>query len=214
MLDTLLSDEVKGVLLDIDDTMYDYEVAHKFAMQQCIIYVREQYDWNEAHFLEFFEGAKKKVKSRVPLQAASHSRILYFQNLSELAFGKTDLLFASELANIYYQNFFSQMKIFPDILNFLHACREKKIKVCVVSDLNAEIQIKKLLHLKVGDFIDFLVTSEEAGIEKPHKDIFMLALEKLNMNPEEVVMIGNCEARDAGSVQVGIRFVKYKKETI
>ena len=55
---------------------------------------------------------------------------------------------------------------------------------------------KKILKLDLEEYIDFLVTSEEVGHEKPNKKIFEKALKKINLQNDQVVMIGDSMAKD------------------
>ena len=67
-------------------------------------------------------------------------------------------------------------------------------------------QAKKLHSLKLDQFIDYLVTSEEALFEKPHSAIFELAINKMNLNKNDVIMIGDSYDKDiVGAKNAGIR---------
>jgi putative hydrolase of the HAD superfamily len=44
--------------------------------------------------------------------------------------------------------------------------------------------------------VDYLVSSEEAGAEKPDPKVFELSLEKLGLKKDEVVMIGDNYEKD------------------
>ena len=71
--------------------------------------------------------------------------------------------------------------------------------------MQARFQIKKLEKLKLSKKIDFLVTSEEVGVEKPDLRIFSSALAKLNIKKDQVIMIGdNHEKAIMGARQYGI----------
>ena len=71
--------------------------------------------------------------------------------------------------------------------------------------MQSRFQIEKLSSLGVLENIQFLVTSEEAGQEKPNSAIFRLALKKLNMVPREVIMIGDSFDKDVlGALRLGI----------
>ena len=73
----------------------------------------------------------------------------------------------------------------------------------------AEIQLKKIAHLGISDYIDFVITSEEVGAEKPSKRIFYAALDKLNCDPGEAVMIGDDLKKDiSGAEKLGIKAYK------
>ena len=72
--------------------------------------------------------------------------------------------------------------------------------------MQAQIQIKKIQHLKINHLINYLVTSEEAGVEKPDKKIFQIALKKLNKDASAVIMIGDSMEKDIqGAQNCGIR---------
>jgi putative hydrolase of the HAD superfamily len=57
-------------------------------------------------------------------------------------------------------------------------------------------------------YLDFMVGSEEAGMEKPHPRIFMAALKRVGAAPEEVVHVGDQIRSDVmGAQGVGMQAV-------
>lgn len=62
----------------------------------------------------------------------------------------------------------------------------------------ADIQMEKLVRLGLAERVDFLVTSEEAGIDKPQRAIFDLAMRKCGVQPDEALMVGDNFAHDVG----------------
>ena len=60
-----------------------------------------------------------------------------------------------------------------------------------ITDLTAQIQFRKLIYFGLDELFDYVVTSEEAGMDKPHKSAFELAIKKLNCRPEKIIMIGD-----------------------
>jgi len=82
------------------------------------------------------------------------------------------------------------------------------MKIVLISDLTIGIQLRKIEKLKITPYIDYLVTSEEAGSEKPHSIMFLLALNKLNILAHETIMVGDNKENDiAGANAVGIESV-------
>ena len=74
--------------------------------------------------------------------------------------------------------------------------------------MTAQIQLRKLVLLGLDHLIDFVVTSEEAGVDKPHAPIFALALEKAQCQSTEAIMVGDSFSHDVmGACAVGIRSV-------
>ena len=69
----------------------------------------------------------------------------------------------------------------------------------------ADIQMEKLEYLGLADRIDYLVSSEEAGMDKPGSPIFWLALQKCGCLAGEAVMVGDNFRHDVqGATDVGI----------
>lgn len=199
---------VKAILMDFDNTFYEYDPCHRYAMEKVFERVKNEFNWSIEDFKKKYKEAQEVVKARIPHQAASHSRLLYFQNLLEMQSGKTMPSLTLELEDLYWQSFITKMSLKPEVMDFVKICREKGIKICVVTDMTVRIQLKKIKHLSLEDKIDMLVTSEEAGIEKPSEIIFKVALEKMGAKPEETIMIGDHGERDKeGAEKAGIRAI-------
>lgn len=63
------------------------------------------------------------------------------------------------------------------------------------------------------DDVDCLVTSEEAGVEKPASGIFNLCLEKLRLPAGEVCFVGDNLDRDVkGAIAAGLQAVWFHPE--
>ena len=89
------------------------------------------------------------------------------------------------------------MQLHDGVLNFLHHAQNNQQKICIITNLTAHIQHRKINTLLISKYIDYLVTSEEVGIEKPAPLIFHAALKKLSMQPSDVCMIGDDLQADA-----------------
>lgn len=197
----------RGVLLDIDDTLYRYENCHQYALHKCYEYFNEKVKaLSFSNFISIYETTRKRINIDLHGLGSSHSRILYFQKVIEHVLSKTDVKFSLHLEDLYWKSFLSQMKLTEEAAHFLEQCRENKIKICAVTDLTTAIQFQKLNHLNIASYFDFVVTSEEAGVEKPHPYIFMLALEKLNLRTDDVIVIGDNPEKDIkGAINLKIR---------
>lgn len=200
-------ENVRGVLVDFDNTFYLYEPCHNAAMQAVQRRLKQKIGAIE-NFNEHYKKAQDIVKKRIPTQAASHSRILYFQTMFEnLGRGSCSEL-SLLLETVYWDTFIKKIRLVPGIRSFLEDCKKRKLKIIIISDLTASIQFRKITALNVGDLVDFVVTSEEAGVEKPGKAIFALALKKFGLRPENVVMIGDDFKKDIqGAENMGIRSI-------
>ena len=83
----------------------------------------------------------------------------------------------------------------------LQFLRRKGIKVWIITDSITYTQLKKLAKLNLSEDIDFLITSEEAGTEKPHSWGFLLACHKAGVLTNEALMVGDNIERDIDGAQ-------------
>ena len=85
------------------------------------------------------------------------------------------------------------MKPFEGVYELL---KKYKNNICLATDLTADIQYRKIKKLKLHNYCNSVVTSEEAGREKPHPYMFMLSLQKLGLKASEVCVIGDSFNKD------------------
>ncbi len=94
--------------------------------------------------------------------------------------------------------------LFDDVLPTLERLKEPKLTLGLITNLNRDMG--PICHqLGVEPYLDFTVTSEEAGADKPQPPIFLLALERAGVNPSEAVHVGDQYKLDViGAREVGI----------
>ena len=200
---------MKALFLDLDNTLYAYSQCHEKALNEVALYFTQNFSWSKEKFLNYYDDAKFVVKSRLTSQAASHNRILYFQNFLE-ANSLPVYPHAYNGDQIYWSTFMSHMQLNEGVLDCLTWALEHGIKIIIVTDMVASIQLQKIEQLKIGRFISGMVTSEEAGAEKPNGIIYKLACEKAGVLPDEVLMVGDsleCDVR--GAIAFGIEALHF-----
>jgi len=196
---------VKGILWDLDNTIYVYEHVHKLAYA-AVKKQATQFGITETDFDIHWKKARQLVHNQLHGQAASHSRILYLQKLYEGVHGYTNPEFALEMEEVYWSNFLNYIEIRNGAIELIKKAGLLGIQMAIVTDLTAQIQLKKMKHLNLNPYVKYLVSSEEAGAEKPEPAIFQLALDKLNLSPSEVIMIGDSYEKDIlGANTMGIK---------
>lgn len=196
---------IKGVLLDIDNTIYHYESCHKPSLDILIKELVKLLSSSEEIIKKEFFNSRKIVNKRLYDTASSHSRFLYIQLTIEKILGDSDFYNTIKLEKLYWDIFLEKMELNADAKKFILKCNEKNIPICCLTDLTAEIQFRKVLNLNLENNIKYIVTSEEVGIEKPNKKMFQNALEKLRLSSDQVIMIGDNVNKDiSGAEEMGI----------
>jgi putative hydrolase of the HAD superfamily len=75
-----------------------------------------------------------------------------------------------------------------DVLNYLH---EKAYPMHLITNGFETTQHQKIKNSKIDVFFKEVITSEQAGIMKPHAAIFEYALTKTNAEASSAIMIGD-----------------------
>lgn len=196
--------KIKGILLDIDNTLYDYSHSHSFAKNQLIKYCSLKFNLPNSLVNSAYEKGRHFVHIELSETAASHNRLLYIQKMLEIL-NINPTLHAIDIYNIYWNSFLDKLIPFDGIYSILN---KYKNKICLLTDLTAHIQYRKIQKLKLQNYCDKIVTSEEVGREKPHPYMFMSGLKKLNLKAKEVYMIGDSFKKDiVGAVNLGINSI-------
>ena len=192
----------KGILLDIDHTLYDYNKTHTKALEILMASANKLLNIEVSDLENAYLVARKQINSELYGSASSHNRLLYIQKMLE-SLNISGLDASLKLYEIYWNAFLENMDVYDGVYEFLESVQN--VPICLVTDLTAHIQHRKIKKLGLEQYADYLVTSEEAGHEKPHPYIFMLALYKMDLKADEVCMIGDSFQKDiVGASQLGI----------
>jgi len=187
---------MKTIIFDIDHTLYNYEIVHHYALNKVFQKI-QKITWTKISLLEIiYDISKKEIYRQLVWSAASHNKELQFQRIFEHLHQTVEPKIILDLYNIYWKNFLKKMKLDDWILDFFLDIKKRNIKVGIVTDLTAYIQLQKMEKLGISNYIDVLVTSEEAGIEKPHPSIFLLATHKLGVLAKDCIMVGDNIIKD------------------
>jgi len=85
---------------------------------------------------------------------------------------------------------YAQSKPFDNMISLVKALKDKyKLKIAVVSNEGRELTEYRIKKFKLGDFVDFFISSSFVHFRKPDIDIFKLALDVSQVSPGEVVYI-------------------------
>ncbi len=186
----------EAVIFDTDNTLYPYEPAHMAATRAVEAKVESTLGIKKEIFSAKFKEARQETKNRLGSIASSHSRLLYLQRTIEKLELGTRILIVLDLEQTYWRTFLINCKLFSGVLDFVQLLKSKGIATANITDLTAQIQFRKLVYFGLDEYFDYVVTSEEAGKDKPSREPFQLALEKLQVAEEKVWMIGDSAEND------------------
>lgn len=200
---------IKAVIFDLDDTLYGYEALDREARGRVCELVCVELGIAAADYEEAYAHGRRETKRQLGDVAASHNRLLYCQKTLEYL-GVNPVPLSLRMYETYWGTFLEKMQLFEGVREFMDRMREQSIVMMICTDLTAHIQHRKIEALGIAEDIRYLVTSEEAGKEKPAPEMFALCLKKLGMEPEEVCYIGDSQVKDVeGAAAAGMRTVRF-----
>lgn len=200
-----------AILFDTDNTLYPYDPAHEAAQKAVREKVATTFSIPAEEFDRAFAEARQQVKQRLKHTAASHSRLLYLQRMLEILGLGSQVLLALDFEQTYWRTFLSNAILFDEVKELLDDIRLLGIPTAIVTDLTAQIQFRKVVYFGLDHYFDYIVTSEEAGHDKPHEAPFLLALEKMNPRGNCIWMIGDNPVNDIRGAREKIQAVTLQK---
>ena len=193
-----------ALLLDLDDTLYDYAPAERAAKQATLAAVTRDIGLDGARLEVAWDRAREAVKGRLGERGSAHSRLLYLAELvhaTGVAGSSRGLARVRSWERTYWGEFLRVAKLRPGALPLLDGWRARGGKVAIVTDLTLEIQLWKLEAFDLFDRVDVLVVSEEVALDKPAPEAMLLAMARLGVTPDQCVVVGDHPVKDGGGAR-------------
>lgn len=153
-------------IFDLDDTLYDYEIANLAGQSALISFLSKNLGRPELEVSRLLEESRLRVKSRLGSTASSHSRLLYIRDLLAQLGIHTNAAFALECEQVFWREYLQKTQLFPGVEELFSILRLAKTRLVLITDLSSQIQLRKLAWLGLDKTFEIIVTSEEAGGDK------------------------------------------------
>ena len=189
---------IKGVIFDLDNTLLDFmkmkEVAVKSAIKGMIeagLEIDEKKSYEEiVSIYEEFGWENQKV----------------FDVFLNKSIGYVDNKFLAAGIVAYRRAREANLLAYPNVNRTLVSLTKLGIKLAVVSDAPSREAWMRIYYLNLYHFFDAVITFDDSGERKPSSKPFEMALNKLQLKPEDSLMIGDWPERDVvGAKQIGMR---------
>ncbi|MDI6825862.1 MAG: beta-phosphoglucomutase family hydrolase [Candidatus Aenigmarchaeota archaeon] len=96
---------------------------------------------------------------------------------------------AEKKENYYRELVEGKLKLLPGVREFLTYLKEKGYKIGVASSASLESIRQLLRETKIDNFFDATVSGFDIKLSKPNPDIFLECTKKLNVKPEDCVVV-------------------------
>ena len=113
-----------------------------------------------------------------------------------------------ELLQDYLNEFKNSCVPFPNLIGMLEQLKNDKLPLGMITNGMGQFQMDNIKALEIESYFDVILVSEWEGIKKPNPEIFLRALEKLNVSAQESIFIGDHPENDVKAAQnVGMKGV-------
>ena len=203
---------IKAVIFDIDNTLYSYDAAHKVAFQALADSFCGTFDVSRERFSQLHREADRILRARVGRPCgAVHNRLIRYQIMLE-QIGRP-VSYAPGLADTYWETLLSHMQCAPGARECMSFLKSSGYTVGIGTNMTADYQFAKLERLGLLDYVDFLVSSEEVGAEKPDEKLFACCVDKAGCRAGACMFVGDSLESDAlGAMRAGLRPVWLRGE--
>ena len=195
---------IKAVIFDLDNTLLDFMTMKKEAVMSAISSMKE------AGLDIDVDTSYKEIMDIYEIDGWENQ--LVFDKFLKNKLGYIDNKYLAAGIVAYRRAKEANLKAYPNVKRTLNHLLDNNIKLAIVSDAPSREAWMRIYYLGLHHFFETVITFNDSGERKPSPAPFKLALERLNLSKDEVLMVGDWPERDmVGASRVGIKtiFAKY-----
>jgi putative hydrolase of the HAD superfamily len=198
---------IEHIFFDLDHTLWDFDKNSALAFE--FLFKEEKIDVGLQEFLNVylpinFNYWELYRNNQISKEALKIGRLKETFESLKLEVSPESIVVLSDKYIEYLPNYNHLLEDTLVVLKYLHS----KYQLHIITNGFEEIQYHKLVNSKISSYFSTVTTSEEAGVKKPHLQIFEKALQKSNAFSQNSLMVGdNYEADVRGAINAGMRSV-------
>ena len=202
---------MKAVSFDADGTLWDFQEVMRHSLRHAL---RElgQIDPHTAARLDVDRmiAIRDQVASELKGKVTNLEEIrveAFRQTLEDI--GRPDAGLASHLNQVYLKHRFEDIKLFVDVLPTLETLRAR-YTLGILSNGNSYPE-----RCGLAGMFQFVVFSQDHGVEKPDPRLFQIAVEKARCSRQQMLHVGDSLQDDMmGAINAGIRCVWLNRKRV
>ena len=200
---------IRHIFFDLDHTLWDFDKNSALTFE--VIFKEQKIDINLNEFLSAYTPINENYwklyrDNQISKEDLRTGRLKDCFQIMKYDVSPVIIETLSDQYIKFLPGFNNLLADTQETLQYLHTNYELHI----ITNGFEEVQHNKLKNSKISPFFSTVTTSEEAGVKKPHSEIFFLALEKSGATPDNSLMIGDSyEADIIGAENVGMRSVYF-----
>ena len=195
---------IKAIIFDLDNTLLDFIKMKQFSVKAAITAM------NEAGLAVNEEKAYQDIFD-LYIEKGWENQQVFDDYLNQTVGKVSNKILAAGIVS-YRRAREATLLVYPNVNKTLIELIKMGIKLAVVSDAPSREAWMRLYYLNLHHVFEPVLTYDDTGVRKPSAKPFKMALDVLNVEPEEALMIGDWPERDVvGAKQIGMKtiFARY-----
>ena len=196
------------LFFDLDHTLWDFETNSRATLMDLYkeldlegkanTHFDHFHDTYHHHNTIYWDRFRKGYINREELRWKRMWRTLVDYKISDEALAKS-------MSERYLEILPTKTNLFPDCKELLTYLSEKNYPMHLITNGFEKTQQLKLKNSGIDHYFKEIITSEQAGIMKPHAAIFEYALNKAGTTAEKTIMVGDTlEVDILGAINAGM----------
>ena len=181
-------DNIKAIIFDLDNTLIDFMTMKREAVKSAVkAMIKNGLKLDEK------ESYRKLMITYLKLGIESD---MAFQEFLKNELGKIDEKMLAAAINAYLKTKNKFLKPYPNVKPTLRELKRKRLQLVIMTDAPKVKAYQRLLAMDIEKYFDFIIGFEDTGKRKKTELPLKMAIEKLQLNPEEIMMVGDSIKRD------------------
>ncbi|UNB48357.1 HAD family hydrolase [Staphylococcus coagulans] len=195
--------QIKAIIFDLEGTLLDRKKSRdKF--------IEEQYERFHDYLVRVQASDFRKKFIELDDDEDHDKPDLYKEIIKQF---NVDRLSWKDLFHDFEMHFYRYVFPFYDTNYTLERLKAAGYKIGVIANGKSKIKQYRVYALGIEEYVNYLSTSETVGFRKPHPRIYEDILEKLDVQPEEVIYVGDDALNDVAPAHaMGMVSVWYRHE--
>jgi putative hydrolase of the HAD superfamily len=183
----------KHILIDLDDTLWDFRRNSKIAMQEIyndyelIKYYDSFESFYDVYMTKNHQLWEQYAKGEITKNYLSLERFLYPLRIV----GCENVELAQKLGTDFLYRTTMQTNLVEGAIETLDYLKSKNYTLSIISNGFIEVQYTKLRRSGLLPYFTNIFLSEEIGYQKPDIRFFQAVLEKLEAKPSDCLVVGD-----------------------